>query len=128
MSNGRLAARGSVSPPCFPLFTTRIFAHPWLVLFRPCCESQRRPPRGLASHAARLRLHRARVRPTHPELRIPPISYPNVIDGPDHDDGSRDNEETVALPSALFVRGIEVLEIEQQIHRLQKENEGTWKV
>jgi hypothetical protein len=49
--------------------------------FCPCCESQRRPPRGLASHAARLRLRRARIRPTHPGLRIPPIGYPDVIDG-----------------------------------------------
>ena len=73
-----LLASNSSRPAFFPIHGFNL-ACP----FRPCCEleSQRRPPRGLASHAARLRLRRARIRPTHPGLRIPPIGYPDVIDG-----------------------------------------------
>ena len=46
---------------------------------------------------------------------------------PNHDNGSKDNEETTVLPNKLFVRAIKIAALEQQIFALQKETETKMK-
>ena len=46
---------------------------------------------------------------------------------PDHDDGSQDNEEVVALPDSLFARAIAAGKEDRQILDKQKENRNIWK-
>ena len=45
---------------------------------------------------------------------------------PDHDDGSQDNEEVVALPDSLFARALAVGKEDKQIRDEQKENKDAW--
>jgi transposase InsO family protein len=41
---------------------------------------------------------------------------------PDHDDGSQDNEEVIALPDALFAKAINMEEVDQSAQRQQDED------
>ena len=45
---------------------------------------------------------------------------------PDHDDGSQDNEEVVALPDSLFARALAAGKEDKQILDKQKENKDVW--
>ena len=45
---------------------------------------------------------------------------------PDHDDGSQDNEEVVALPDSLFARALAVGKGDKQLLDKQKENRDMW--
>jgi len=41
--------------------------------------------------------------------------------GPDYNDGSKDNEEVVALPESLFIKAIETMGLDQIIAKLQEQ-------
>ena len=46
---------------------------------------------------------------------------------PDHDDGSQDNEEVVALPDSLFARALAAGKEDKQLLDKQKENRDVWR-
>ena len=45
---------------------------------------------------------------------------------PDHDDGSQDNEEVIALPDSLFARALVAGKEDRQILDKQRENRNVW--
>ena len=45
---------------------------------------------------------------------------------PDHDDGSQDNEEVIALPDSLFARALAAGKEDRRILDQQRENKETW--
>ena len=45
---------------------------------------------------------------------------------PDHNDGSQDNKEVVALPDSLFVRSLDLTVFDEEVKRKQKANQETY--
>ena len=66
------------------------------------------------------------------DLKLKHIPGPtNKADGlsrrPDHDDGSEDNEQIIALPEALFVHAIQIGKLKRNIRNIQdKTNNQSW--
>ena len=55
--------------------------------------------------------------------RADPLSH-----RPDHDNGSRDNLNITVLPNQLFVRAIDIVDIETAVINAQKHDESTIKL